>query len=143
MGNSSESDTFTESFVFSVCNLESLSSLAGRITLHVSIKREYGTSFKIELLMDVEEYLRLTLRSAMLLFGLEWLCSSSIFSLRFTLSFSEGFGRFRNEPRVSCKEISCTMYGGVRNMSMPSWRMLCPYPGSLPGSLTLNKAKNK
>lgn len=43
----------------------------GNCAGHVSIKREYGTSFKIVLRMEVDENLRLFLRSSKLL-GLEW-----------------------------------------------------------------------
>lgn len=40
---------------------------------------------------------------------------------------------------MSWRVISFKTYGGVRKIRWPSWRMLCPKPGSFPGSFTLKK----
>lgn len=50
------------------------------------------------------------------------------------------FPMLLSQPLIgSCRETSWEPYGGVWNTSWPSWSMLCPNPGSCPGSCILRK----
>jgi hypothetical protein len=115
---------FTANLPTSVCNLESLSSFEGNIDGHVSTSLAYGTSFMIELLIDVDENRRLTFLSVEPT-GLNFKSSSfsPVPSLGLVLVLTAACCDF-DLVRVSCREISCTMYGGVLKINMPSCRIL-------------------